>query len=522
MGMSQITGSIPEGIGNLVNLNLLEMGENFIVGEIPISIGNLQNLEGLYLGSNHVTGKIPSSIGNLNRLSNLDLSNNKFEGGIPSSLRNCRHMQKLDLSQNKLIGSIPYQLFGTFGSLIYLNLSHNSFTDLLPSDLDNLKNLVELYVDNNNFSGEIPHTLGGSLGLRSLYMQKNSFQVELQKLPFLVSLNLSFNQLDGEVPKEGVFKNVSGFTFFGNEKLCGGIPEIKLPKCFNEKSKKKGKGLSTKVIISMILSIPLGSILVVLVVFLSWKRRKSGRALIPIAFLSEGCLRLSYKELLQATQGFASSNLVGSGSFGSVYKGILHQQEKPVAVKVLKLQKRGAARSFMAECKALSKVRHRNLIKIITSCSSIDYQGNDFKALVFEFMHNGSLESWLHEQHESRHLNLAQRLDIAVDVANAIDYLHHDCDTSIVHCDLKPTNVLLDEDMVAHVRDFGLAKLLSNNTSNMSSDQTNSSMIKGTIGYVAPEYGMGGTVSPKGDIYSYGIMLLEMITGRRPTNDLFH
>ncbi|XVE99732.1 hypothetical protein REPUB_Repub03eG0226200 [Reevesia pubescens] len=550
MGGNQITGSIPEGIGNLVNLNRWEVMKNFIVGEIPVSIGNIQNLEGLYLASNNVTGKIPSSIGNISRLSDLDLSRNKFEGAIPLSLSNCKYMQKLDLSLNKLNGSIPYKLFGGLESLIYVNLSHNSFTGPFPSDLSNLKNLAELYVDNNNFFGEIPQTLGESLGLRTLYMQKNSFQgnipqsfaslrslenldlsynnlsgtipLELQKLPFLVSINLSFNQLDGEVPKEGVFKNVSGFTFLGNKKLCGGIPEMELPKCCNNNPKKKGKFSSTKVIIAMTLSILLGSILVVLLVCLS-RRRKSGRGLIPEALVGDGYLRLSYKELLQATQGFASSNLIGSGSYGSVYKGVLHQEEKPVAVKVLHFQNRGAAKSFQAECKALKEVRHRNLVKIITSCSSIDYQGNDFKALVFEFMPNGSLESWLHEQHESRYLSLTQRLDIAVDVAYAIDYLHHDCKKLVVHCDLKPTNILLDEDLVAHVADFGLARLLSSDIGNMDgTDQTSSSIIKGTMGYVPPEYGMGGAVSSEGDIYSYGILLLEMIIGRRPIDDLFH
>ncbi|XP_022765022.1 putative receptor-like protein kinase At3g47110 [Durio zibethinus] len=541
LGGNQIAGSIPEGVGNLVNLNRMDMRENFLVGEIPISIGNLQNLEGLNLISNHLTGKIPSSIGNLSRLTELYLSNNKFEGAIPLSLRDCKNMQKLHLSYNKLNGSIPNQLFGAFESLAYLTFSHNSFTGLLPSDLSNLKNLVELYVDNNNFFGEIPKNLGESSELTILFMEKNSFQgnipqsfaslrsleyldlsnnnlsgtipPELQKLPFLVSLNISFNHLEGEVPKGGVFKNVSGFSFSGNEKLCGGIPEIELPKCF-------GKVLSTKVIIAVIFSILLGSILAVLLVYLSW-RRKCGNALTHVALFDDGFLRLSYKELLQATQGFASSNLVGSGSFGSVYKGVLHQQEKPVAVKVFDLQNRGAARSFMAECKALRKVRHRNLLKIITCCSSIDYQGNDFKALVFEFMPNGSLENWLHEQHESRYLNLAQRLDIAIDVANAIDYLHHDSKTLIVHCDLKPTNVLLDDDMIAHVSDFGLAKLLSSDTGNLGTDQTSSSMINGTIGYVPPEYGMSGAVTPEGDIYSYGILLLEMITGRRPTDDFF-
>ncbi|XVE68408.1 hypothetical protein DITRI_Ditri09bG0066200 [Diplodiscus trichospermus] len=546
MGGNQISGSIPEGISNLVSLNGFYMEQNFLTGNLPDSIGKLQNLEGIYLPANYLFGKIPSSFGNLTRLSILDLSINSFEGRIPLSLKKCRSLNTMNLAQNKLIGAVPYQLFNAFESLINLSLSHNFFTGLLPSNIGSLKHLVELYVDSNNFFGEIPKELGESSTLTIVYMQGNSFEgnipqslshlkalqildlsnnklsgfipLELAKLPFLVRLNLSFNQLEGEVPKEGVFQNVSVFSFFENKKLCGGIPKIRLPKCISEK---KEKVLSTKVILAIVLSILFGSILAVLLVYLCWKQR-SGKGLIPVALFEDSYLRLSYKELLEATQGFASSNLIGSGGFGSVYKGVLHQQEKLVAVKVLNLGNRAAARSFIIECKALKKVRHRNLLKIITSCSSIDYQGNDFKALVFEFMSNGSLESWLHEQYESRYLNLAQRLDIAIDVANAIDYLHHDCETLIVHCDLKPTNVLLDEDMVAHVGDFGLAKLMPIEASNASSDQTNSSIFKGTIGYVAPEYGIGGTMSPESDIYSYGILLLEMITRRRPTNDLFH
>ncbi|XP_034686739.1 probable LRR receptor-like serine/threonine-protein kinase At3g47570 [Vitis riparia] len=175
-------------------------------------------------------------------------------------------------------------------------------------------------------------------------------------------------------------------------------------------------------------------------------------------FLRYGYLRVSYKELLKAASGFASSNLIGMGSFGTIYKGILSRGERPVAVKVLNLQHRGAAKSFMAECKVLRNIQHRNLLRIITSCSSVDNKGCDFKALVFEFMPNGNLDSWLY--HESRNLSFRQRLDITIDVANALDYLHHQCQTPIVHGDLRPSNVLLDDDMVAHVGDLGLAKLL--------------------------------------------------------------
>ncbi|KAI5434135.1 hypothetical protein KIW84_021122, partial [Lathyrus oleraceus] len=214
------------------------------------------------------------------------------------------------------------------------------------------------------------------------------------------------------------------------------------------------------------------------------------------------------------------------GSFGSVYRGSLLNFEGPIAVKVLNLETRGAAKSFVAECNALGKIKHRNLVKILTCCSSVDYKGVDFKAIVFEFMPEGSLENVLHNnegsENEKHSLILSKRVDIALDVAHALDYLHHDEDQVVVHCDIKPSNVLLDEDMVAHLGDFGLARLIHGSTRHSSKDQVDSSTIKGTIGYLPPEYGAGSPVTSEGDIYSYGILLLEMLTGKRPTDNMFY
>ncbi|GJV32155.1 kinase-like domain-containing protein [Tanacetum coccineum] len=217
---------------------------------------------------------------------------------------------------------------------------------------------------------------------------------------------------------------------------------------------------------------------------------------------NERFLKVSYNQLLKATDGFSIANLIGEGGpFSSVYKGILDSNDNRfVAVKVLLLQYRGAHKSFLAECEAWRNIRHRNLLKIITSFSSTDFQGNDFKALVYEFMSNGSVHDWLHSSANTSKLNLFQRINILRDVASALDYLHNRCQTTIVHGDLKPSNILLDDDMVAHVRDFGLARLLGTNL-----NQNSSTGVKGTIGYAPPE--VMTRKRPIDDVFKEGLSL---------------
>ncbi|KAJ1426375.1 Serine-threonine/tyrosine-protein kinase, catalytic domain [Sesbania bispinosa] len=453
MGFNQISGVIPEGIGQLIGLTEFDMTENFLEGTIPDSIGKLKNLGRLTLQENKLSGNIPAVIGNLTMLSELHLLSNEFEGSIPFTLRYCTQLQTIGVSGNNLSGDIPIQTFGHLKDLINLDLSNNTLTGSIPLEFGELKHLSILYLFENKLSGEIPKELVACLALTELVLERNFFYgsipsflgslsslelldlsynnfsstipPELENLTLLDSLDLSFNQLYGEVPR-GVFISIYYL-------------------------KKKPKELSS------------------------------------LPSLQNRYLKVSYGELHEATNGFSSSNLVGTGGFGSVYRGSLLNFERPIAVKVLNLATRGASKSFTAECKALGQIKHRNLLNILTCCSSVDYNGEDFKAIVYEH--------WI--------------------------IFTHDSEEGVVHCDIKPSNVLLDDDIVAHLGDFGLARLLHVTMGHSSRDQVSSSAIKGTIGYVPPEYGAGGPVTPQGDIYSYGILLLEMLTRKKPTDNLF-
>ncbi|KAJ8770528.1 hypothetical protein K2173_018019 [Erythroxylum novogranatense] len=547
LGGNQITGTIPVALEKFINLNVLGMESNHFTGVLPSYFGKFSRLQGLNLFQNKLSGQIPSSIGNLSQLSKLYLLKNNFEGTIPPTIGNCHSLQTLHISENNLTGPIPPEIFFLPSLSQQLNLSFNSLTGSLPAEVGKLANVNLLDISENNMSGEIPSTIGGCQSLEYLYLQGNSIQgnipsslaslkglrrldlsrngltgqipKDLQGIQFLEFLNISFNDLEGEVPTRGVFANSSAVSLIGNGKLCGGKQEFQLPKCPTT-AHRKGKSLAFKLAI-LIPCVILGILLMsAFLVLLRNPRKGCLSETIPMGKF----VMVTYKELCQATDQFSSTNLIGYGSFSSVYKGLMSQEQKLVAVKVLNLHKYGASKSFLSECKALRTIRHRNLVKILTYCSSLDNKGNDFKALVFEFMPNGSLDNWLHpdfeSQNQSRRLNLLQRLNIAIDTSSALHYLHDQCDTPVVHCDLKPSNVLLDDDMVAHVSDFGLAKLLST-INDDSESRTSTTGLKGTIGYVAPEYGMGGEKSKDGDVYSYGILVLEMFSGKRPTDEMF-
>ncbi|CAI8608354.1 unnamed protein product [Vicia faba] len=504
-----IYGNIPLEIGNMSNLIALSMVGNNINGPIPRTLKGLQKLQRLglsnnglhgsfidelcemrslielYLYNTMLSGVLPTCLGNMTFLEHLDLGYNNLNSKIPSSLWSLTDILEINLTTNAFTGNLPLEI-GNLRAIVLLDISRNLISGNIPTTITFLKTVENISLAHNNLQGSIPSSLGDMVGLISLDLSQNMLTGVIPKsltsLLYLQNINFSYNSLQGEIPDGGLFKTLTAQSFIHNEALCGN-PRLQVPLCAKQVRKiSRKKKLLLKCTIPLVL---LTVFVVACIILIKHKSKKVENNLEKGLSTLGGQRRISYYELVQATNGFNEGNLLGKGGFGSVYQGKL-----------------------LDECNSMRNLRHRNLVKIISSCSNLD-----FKSLVMEFMSNGSVDKWLYSYNYC--LNFLQRLNIMIDVASALEYLHHGSPIPVVHCDLKPTNVLLDENMVAHVSDFGIAKLMDEGQS-----KTHTNTLA-TIGYLAPEYGSEGIVSVKGDVYSYGIMLMEIFTRRKPTDDMF-
>lgn len=487
---NKLRGRIPKGIWEFPHVSILDFSFNAFEGEIAPAIGNARNLSELYLQRNGFSGNLPAEIGKASQLIKIDVSGNMLTGAVPSEIGKLSLLNSLLLQENNFSGPIPGQI-ERCKFLSSINLAYNELTGQIPPVLGSMEVLNSLNLSNNMLSGQIPNSLA-SLKLSSIDFSRNS--------------------LTGPVPIE-LIRDTSNGSFSGNPGLCGQGLESLQP-C----NPHKGYDYQERWVTGWIVSGTVFTFLIIAMLIRACRlhRRDTNKVNSRIFWEMKSFHKLNFDEH-EVLESMDEEHVIGHGGSGTVYRIQLSNGES-VAVKKLWTCKNGRHgghgpidRELKAEVETLGTIRHKNIVKLYCYFSN-----GDSNMLVYEYMPNGNLWESLHGGNRGTNLDWPTRYKIALGVANGLAYLHHDCQPGIIHRDVKSTNILLDSDYQARVADFGFAKILQ------ACPRGDSSLgIAGTHGYIAPEYAYSSKVTEKSDIYSFGVVLLELITGRLPVEAEF-
>ncbi|KAI4326607.1 hypothetical protein MLD38_031901 [Melastoma candidum] len=442
----------------------------------------------------------------------LQLTGNQLSGEIPSSVGDLRNFSMLNFASNNFDGKLPREIWQV--PLMVLNVSHNGFDGEIPSEIGGIRCLQCLDLSYNNFSGKFPSSLNN--------------------LNELSKFNISYNPLiSGVVPGTGQLATFEKESYLGD-------PLLVLPPFINSsfvsppnhttttlaQPRKMAKFVVLLVLVALTLCF-IGCGIFSMILFMNVRSpmdlpkdvldkikyqlelRSSSSGSSPWVSESVPVIQLvkrafTYSDIVKATQNFSDKKIIGKGGFGTVYRGTL-PDSREVAVKKLQREGSDGEKEFQAEMEVLCgdsfEWPHPNLVPLYGWCL---YRSE--KILVYKYMEGGSLEDVISDR---ARLPWRNRIDIAIDIAEALVFLHHECYPAIVHRDVKASNVLLDIRGMAHVTDFGLARRVDAGETHVST------MVAGTVGYVAPEYGQTWQATTKGDVYSYGVLAMELATGRR-------
>ncbi|KAI3698525.1 hypothetical protein L2E82_42140 [Cichorium intybus] len=402
------------------------------------------------------------------RITKIVLPGSNLEGEIPEGIKDLQELTELWLDGNSLNGPIPDM--SSLEKLKIIHLENNKLTGPLPSYFGSLPNLQELYIQNNSLTGDIPPALltgkiifdyDGNHGLRRHTNHKSHY-----KLILGISV--------------GILAVL--FILFLGSLLLLRYFRTKTPSQRSDKATTPGAISSRKSTIGL----------------MAYSTRTG-------SLMDEGVsYYFSLAEIEAATSGF--SKKIGKGSFGPVYYGKM-KDGKEVAVKMMTDSTSHGAQQFVTEVALLSRIHHRNLVPLIGYCEE-----DHHRMLVYEYMHNGTLRDHIHDRVNKKHLDWRARLRIAEDSAKGLEYLHTGCNPSIIHRDIKTSNILLDINMRAKVSDFGLSRQTEEDLTHVSS------VARGTVGYLDPEYYANQQLTEKSDVYSFGVVLLELISGRKPVS----
>ncbi|KAH8948910.1 hypothetical protein BDL97_10G002400 [Sphagnum fallax] len=570
-------GSIPSTLGYLQELGRLDFSSNELTGSIPPQLGNISKLEALALHNNRLTGTIPISstnsynlgFDNLTSLMTLTLQENLLSGGLPN-LRGAYNLLVSNFSSNNLSGNVSiHSIFNSTSPLGILDLSFNFFTGAFPDvnifsnslqhlDLGNnlfdpstfsqpwlsnfthlktlgLANISPQLLANMLHNGfiEFGFLLEGLTSLQTLRLDQNNITRYLDLRNINISgplnlINLTGNNMGPDFSSFLLYSNISnlvssGLSIMLEDNPCcdniwkngmSGLNDIEIYYfCHSTPPPPKSKDPNT-VVIEIIVPVTTVTFLIALVVFfLYWSARKEKYSLllqIQEEFAKQDVqpTLYAYNDIKIATQDFHPDMKIGQGSFGVVYKGIL-QDGSEIAVKHILTNSQQSIDEFLNEVVLITNVKHKNLVKLKGCCLMVGGGANK-RFLVYEFVDNNNLAETIFENKGGHNVDWPMRKNICLGVARGLTYLHEDAQPRIIHRDIKAPNILLDKHFNAKIADFGLARLFPDAKTHISTFH-----IAGTMGYVAPEYASRGQLSEKVDVFSFGVLVLEIVSGRK-------
>ncbi|XP_039140228.1 LOW QUALITY PROTEIN: leucine-rich repeat receptor-like tyrosine-protein kinase PXC3 [Dioscorea cayenensis subsp. rotundata] len=550
IGNNRLVGGIPKSIGNIssltyfeadnnhlsgeivpefaqcANLTLLNLAYNGFTGMVPLQFGELKNLQEFIVSGNSLTGEVPRSLLKCRNLSKLDLSNNRFNGSLPADLCNTTRLQFLLLGQNSISGEIPKEI-GNCVRLLELQLGSNYLTGDIPPEIGKIKNLqIALNLSFNHLRGVLPRELGKLDKLVSLDVSNNqlsgSIPLELKGMQSLIEVNFSNNELSGQVPIFAPFQKSTLSSFSGNEGLCGDPVNVTCNTYYELNHHK----VSYKIILTVVGSglTVFATVSVIVALFMLKEKQEmamkakmaGGDALVtppPVVaanvFVESMKQAVDFDSVVKTTLN--DSNKMSNGTFSIVYKVIM-PSGLVLSVKKLKSVERTVVHhqnKMIRELERLGNINHINLMKPI---GYVIY--DDVALLLHHHMPNGTLAELIHNTDKSEsEPDWPRRLSIAIGVAEGLTFLHH---VATIHLDISSSNIFLDAHYNALVGEVEISKLLD-----PSKGTASISAVAGSFGYIPPEYAYTMQVTAPGNVYSFGVVLLEILTSRLPVDEVF-
>ncbi|GJN33680.1 hypothetical protein PR202_gb22301 [Eleusine coracana subsp. coracana] len=509
---NRLSGTVPAEIGNLKSLNFLDMSDNHLVGPIPAAISGCASLQFLDLHSNALSGSLPDTLPRSLQL--IDVSDNQLAGPLSPGIGSMPELTKLYLGRNRLTGGIPPEL-GACAKLQLLDLGGNGFSGAIPPELGELPSLeIALNLSCNRLSGDIPPRFAALDKLASLDLSRNQLSgtlAPLAALQNLVTLNVSYNGFSGDLPDTPFFQKLPLSDLAGNRHLVVG-----------DGSSRHGGALSSLKIAMSVLAVFSAVLLAAATYMLARTHRNNTGAGGGKMVHGEGGpwevtlyqkLDIAMDDVLRE---LTSSNVIGTGSSGVVYRVETPNGYTFAVKKMWSASDESASAAFRSEIAALGSIRHRNIVRLLGWAAN-----GGTRLLFYTYLPNGSLSGLLHggggSGKGSANDEWAARYHVALGVAHAVAYLHHDCVPAILHGDIKAMNVLLGPAYEPYLADFGLARVLSSASPKQQlNDTIRQPRIAGSYGYIAPEYASMQRISEKSDVYSFGVVVLEILTGRHP------